>query len=330
VMANYLMPVALSVEASGSGSLQYQWFKGSNPLPEQTGATLTIPAVTSSDAGEYHVSVTDENGTTVSSDATVIVDLVNIQPSAFDLWDSQSGVTISGGSEYGSAGGPYGMFGAVGEFSITYFADNQPVGTVHFVEWTTSEPVLVNTVRLFAHGDGADFAHSHEFDSITLKAKSPGSATFDILVGTFAPSHPYTLLDATTSALLDTEIAPVVATAFRAEFEQFTAGFGLDGPRIVELDAFTTRPLVLPAFIINPQSQTVSKNAAVWFQVLARGGNLQYQWKLDGKNMPGETSDTLLIEKAKKQDQGTYTVVVSNELGSVESSPASLVVSKTH
>jgi glucose/arabinose dehydrogenase len=51
---------AFSVTATGLGSLGYQWFKDGAALPGQTGASLSIPSVTSADAGVYSVRVSDD------------------------------------------------------------------------------------------------------------------------------------------------------------------------------------------------------------------------------------------------------------------------------
>jgi hypothetical protein len=326
VVANYGTPVALTVQATVTGSPRYQWVKDGAALRGQTSSTLWIQSLCAKDAGVYHVCVTDDVGTVVSSDATVTMDTIDILPSSFDLWDSHTGAVITGHSDYLNLGSAEGMFGADSSDGVTYFADGQPQGAQHFVEWTTATPVQVNTIRLFAHGDGPDFANRREFGAFTLKAKSPGSATFDITVGTFTPTHPYTLLDPNTFAILDTDIAPVVATAFRAEFAQF----GSAGPRILELDAFSTRPEVVPAIVVNPLPQSAIKKTVVKFHVAARGGALRYQWKFNGLAIAGATSDCLSIDTAKRPDQGNYSVVVSNDLGSVESAPAFLTILNRH
>ena len=64
--------VTLEVEVTGSKPITYQWVKAGEPLPGETGATLTLTDVTSADAGLYHVWVTnpvrlfESNGATVS------------------------------------------------------------------------------------------------------------------------------------------------------------------------------------------------------------------------------------------------------------------------
>jgi hypothetical protein len=322
VVANYAMPVALSVQATGTGALQYQWFKNGVALPGQTSAGLCIPALTSTEAGNYSVSVTDANGSTSSANAAVVLDYVNIQPSAFDLWDSHVGAVVTAATSSAPGSSPSGMFGAglsSDDSGTTYFADGQLAGAFHVVEWATPAPVKVSTIRLFARGDASK---AREFKTVTLRAKSPGSSTFNLLIGTFTPTHPYTLLDPNTSAVLDTEITPIEAVAFRAEFKQR----GKAAPRVFELDAFTTRPLVVPAVVVQPESQRVSKKSGATFMVVARGGKLRYQWKFNGRNIAGEVSSTLKVDLDKRSERGIYSVVVSNELGSVESNPATLTI----
>jgi Tol biopolymer transport system component len=61
----------LTVVAGSTNS--YQWYKDGVSLPGETGAILTRTNVTVNDAGEYYVELTNENGDTLSSLATVTV-----------------------------------------------------------------------------------------------------------------------------------------------------------------------------------------------------------------------------------------------------------------
>jgi hypothetical protein len=330
VVLNLGMPAKFTVQATGTGALSYQWYKDGTPIAGQTGTSFRIAAAGNSDIGAYTVSVTDANGTTMSAPATLTIDYLNAQQSNADLFDVNSGIVVTAHTPLQDVPpierNIYGMFGGFTQFpesDWTYFADNQATGTVHSVEWTTANPVTVRSLRLFAHGDSF-LNNGREFDKLTLKAKSPGSPTFNVVVATFTPGHPYTFLD--NELILDTEVTPVTAGAFRAEFLQYTAGFGFDGPRIVELDAFDGRPLLRPTVVVGPDSRTVPKNTQITWKVVARGGSLSYQWKFMGQNIAGATTDTLQLKKAKATDQGYYTVVVSNAAGSVESAQALLLV----
>ncbi|MCM1466801.1 MAG: immunoglobulin domain-containing protein [Alistipes sp.] len=63
----------LSVTASGSGTLSYQWYKGSDAISGATSSSYTISNAALSAAGNYKVVVTDQNGSITSDSAVVTV-----------------------------------------------------------------------------------------------------------------------------------------------------------------------------------------------------------------------------------------------------------------
>jgi len=82
-------------------------------------------------------------------------------------------------------------------------------------------------------------------------------------------------------------------------------------------------PVIITA---QPSGQTVSEGASVTLSVsVTGGGTLSYQWRKDQQFIAGETSSSLSLSRAELVDEGTYDVVVSNNLGS-EISLAALVV----
>jgi hypothetical protein len=325
--ANYVnigMPAQFSVAASGSGTISYQWFKDGTPVTGQTSSTYRIPIVATTDMGTYSVRVTDANGSAMSDPAALTIEFFNAVESQADVWDVKAGATITSHSDLNPFEGTIdGMFGGL-SWGYTVFADNMPTGTVHSVEWTPASPVTLNAVRLWAYGHGWA-NNSREFATVTLKAKTPGSTSFNVTLGTFTSTHPYTFLDG--PLIWDVRVNPVLANAFRAEFLQYDAGQGMDGPLILELDGFEGRPLLRPVVVVGPDSRTVPKNSPVRWKVIARGGDLTYQWKFMGQPIQGATTDTLELRHIKAKDQGYYSVAVTNPAGSVESAAALLLVS---
>lgn len=65
--------VTLSVTASGGGTLSYQWYKGGSAISGATGASYTIGAASTSDAGNYYVVITNSAGSVTSSTVTLTV-----------------------------------------------------------------------------------------------------------------------------------------------------------------------------------------------------------------------------------------------------------------
>ncbi|MBT1699033.1 VCBS repeat-containing protein [Fulvivirgaceae bacterium PWU4] len=66
-------PVTLSVTASGTGTISYQWKKGSSNISGATSASYSIAAAAATDAGSYTVSLTNTCGTVTSNSVTVTV-----------------------------------------------------------------------------------------------------------------------------------------------------------------------------------------------------------------------------------------------------------------
>src|SRR5205814_9113056 len=89
-----------------------------------------------------------------------------------------------------------------------------------------------------------------------------------------------------------------------------------------------TDPNPGPVTIVSqPRSLTVNEGDAARFSVGAAGASpLFYQWRLNGDDISGATAARLSFEHASRSDAGDYTVVVSNDSGSVTSQVATLTV----
>ena len=67
-----------SVYATGSGTLEYQWFKDGVSIPGQTTMNLVLAKVTTNQAGSYFVRINDEKESTDSRSVRLVVNKVNI------------------------------------------------------------------------------------------------------------------------------------------------------------------------------------------------------------------------------------------------------------
>jgi len=70
--------------------------------------------------------------------------------------------------------------------------------------------------------------------------------------------------------------------------------------------------MVLPA-----SQRVVGTHTAKFMATVSRTGkeNFSYQWRHDGKDINGETSNTFIINSVTKDDGGNYECVVKNEHG---------------
>jgi hypothetical protein len=70
---NYVgLPVTLSVSAYGSQPVNYQWYEGSTPVGGNS-SFYTVPSTAYTDAGTYHVNISNNVGSTNSATASIVV-----------------------------------------------------------------------------------------------------------------------------------------------------------------------------------------------------------------------------------------------------------------
>lgn len=90
-------------------------------------------------------------------------------------------------------------------------------------------------------------------------------------------------------------------------------------------------PLTIVSFgPMNPQVRPGTSPATasnITFSVSAYGtGTVTYQWRRNGTNIPGATTTELYVDDVQLEDEGVYTVVVTDLNGSIVSTPTSLLV----
>ena len=93
-----------------------------------------------------------------------------------------------------------------------------------------------------------------------------------------------------------------------------------------QLDA-TILKYLKPEITSQPQASTIYAGGDGSLSFSAEGKYLTYQWKKDGVDLTGETNATLNITDANATlHDGNYSVVVSNDFGSVESDLTEVMV----
>ncbi len=82
-----------------------------------------------------------------------------------------------------------------------------------------------------------------------------------------------------------------------------------------------------PVIIDQPDSKTVDVYSSTFFNVIAYSQlPLTYQWYFNSVVIPNATQPNYLISSAQESNEGTYYVVVTNSVGSTQSSNATLTV----
>jgi len=86
-------------------------------------------------------------------------------------------------------------------------------------------------------------------------------------------------------------------------------------------------PSQVPSIQTQPQSQTVNAGSSAQFSVTASGRpGVTYQWNFNGTAINGATNSSYSLSNAQSGNAGSYSVVVSNAMGSVASNQATLTV----
>ncbi len=81
-----------------------------------------------------------------------------------------------------------------------------------------------------------------------------------------------------------------------------------------------------PGITHQPSSQTIALSNSVTFTVGATGtAPLNYQWRFNGTNLAGATTNFYTLNNAQPSNAGNYTVIVTNNYGAVTSAIATLI-----
>lgn len=101
------------------------------------------------------------------------------------------------------------------------------------------------------------------------------------------------------------------------------------GATLSDSKSLTVTP-VAPSISTQPANQAVTVGGTATLSVTASGtAPLVYQWRKDGTPISGATSASLTLNSVQASNAGSYTVSVSNGLGTVNSTGATLTVNVT-
>ncbi|HVU32265.1 MAG TPA: immunoglobulin domain-containing protein [Opitutaceae bacterium] len=92
---------------------------------------------------------------------------------------------------------------------------------------------------------------------------------------------------------------------------------------------FVGATTAVPQIVTAPESHTMATGSTAVLDVEATGGPLTYQWLHNGTAISGATGSRLVVPHAQTADAGAYAVRVTNAIGSVTSSAATLTVIAT-
>ncbi|MBX3738195.1 MAG: immunoglobulin domain-containing protein [Candidatus Didemnitutus sp.] len=192
------------------------------------------------------------------------------------------------------------------------------------------------TVTTLAGGAGGD-ANAEDGTGSAARFNQPKALAVDASGNVFVADGENHVIRKVTPAGVVTTLAGLAEAAGSADGlgrkSRFLSPPGLaldrDGGIYVTSGTTIRKGIVAAAPRITTQPANASVNAGANAQlsvIAAAAPEPAYQWRLNGTAIAGATASTLTISAARTADAGDYTVVVSNELGSVTSNPATLNV----
>ncbi|NOS72116.1 MAG: hypothetical protein HOP33_19595 [Verrucomicrobia bacterium] len=322
VPANLTNVVALAAGDSHSVALKADgkvvvW--GSNGAG-QTNVPAAASNIVAVAAAWQHTVALKSNGTVVAwgtGGATVPAGLTNlITISAgdyFNLGLKANGTVVAWGDAGSATNVPAGLSNVVaiaagGNFSVALKGD----GTI--VTWGSS-PSTTGLTNVAAIAAG-------EFPLVSLKANrtvaGSGATVYSNVVSVAAGRyHSQVLKDdgtvtAWNGAPTPTPPATLTNVVAVASGQNHCLALIGDGPPVL------TTPML---------NRSVLPGSDVPFYISAVGARpLAYQWQANGTNIPAATNVTLLLTNVVPDDSGNYSVIVTNNFGSVTSSVAVLTV----
>ena len=325
------------VAATGGGTLAYQWKKNGIDIPGATASTYTTPATSSADHGaRFSVVVTNSAGAATSNDASLTVTAEAVAPAITSQPENLSVTTgqtasfsvIATGT---SPGYQWKKNGAdiPGATSSTYttpatsIADHDALFTVVVTNGagaaTSNTARLTVTVAVVAPGISSQPAPQ------TVGAGQ--TASFLVIATGTSPGYQWKKNGTDIpGATASTYTTPATRSADNGAV--FTVEVRNSAGSVTSSEA---RLKVGLGITTQPANQTVAPGNTATFSVVATGiGTVRYQWKKRGGVIAGATESSYTTPATNKDfDNGAvFTVVVTDDEGTVTSSNATLIVSR--
>jgi hypothetical protein len=325
---------SFSVTASGTAPLTYQWYKNGTAIFGATSTTYTTPATVAGDSGSlFTVTVTNAAGSVTSSAATLTVNTaptITTPPASITVRVGQTAsfsVTASGTApltyqwyKNGTA-----IAGATSSTYTTPATVSGDTGSLFTVTVTnvagsvtsSAATLTVNTPPTITTPPANQTVTAGQTASFSVTATGTGTLTYQWYKGGVAIA----------GATSTTYTTPATVSGDSGSLFTVTVtdagGSVTGGPATLTVNSG-------PTITTQPASQTIAVGQTATFTVVAAGtAPLTYQWYKGGVAIAGATSSSYTTPTTTATGTSTYTVTVSNVVGLVTSSPATLTVNNS-
>ena len=338
--ANVGSLVEFSAGASGSPPLSYQWQFNGGDLAGQTSATLSIPSVDIGNEGLYKVLVSNIEGVAVSNEVMLTVNVPPPTIQAPQILQHPNSVTSEEGQPLrlsviatGDAISYQWLKNGTmlpgknqaalefesltkndaGTYQVTVSNTGGSVNSNQATLTVTSPPPVSGNLTIISQPSSQTAAPGSDV-SFSVLAEGSGTLTYQWQLGTF------NIPGARAQSFSIANVQRVDEGAYRVVVTDNTGNsISSDLANLIVTSA--------PIISTHPESQSITEGDTLVLRVEAEGsGNLTYQWKYNGINIPGARSQQFTVANTQIADAGEYQVVVSNGDGSITSNTAVLSV----
>ncbi|MBS0379828.1 MAG: immunoglobulin domain-containing protein [Proteobacteria bacterium] len=328
-----------TVVAAGSAPLAYQWQKNGTPISGATGTSYTTPAETTTDSGATFSVVVSNSAGNVASRAAILT-VTAVAPT---ITTQPADTTVTAGKTATFAV----VAAGTAPLSYQWKKNGTAIGGATAASYTTPSETTADNGATFqvtvSNSAGAVTSRSAVLTvnaaptapTITTQPADAtitagATATFTVVAAGTAPlTYQWrkngTAIGGATAASYTT---PAETTADNGATFQVTitnsAGNITSRSALLTVNAAATAPTITT----QPSNQSVQAGQAATFSVVATGtAPLSYQWRKNGTAIAGATSAVYTTAAETAADNGAvFAVVVSNAVGSVTSSNATLTV----
>lgn len=337
-----------SASVSGTAPVTFQWLKNGAPLIDggnlsgSSSNVLTISTVSTNDAGNYSLFVTNLYGNATSSNAVLTVSTstgaprITAQPTAQSVVVSNSvtfSVTASGADplHYQWRKGTARINGATNSTFSIASTRTSDAGNYSVVITNTAGSIVSSNAALkiftppvFVKQAGNRIVKTGTKTVFQAAVRGTAPLGCQWFKDSVALTNGGNIAGAFTTNLVVMVLSTNDAGAYWLAVTNL-AGSVISSNTVLNV-------LVAPAIITQPKSQIVYLNGentfSATFSVTATGSNpMKYQWKKNGFAITGATAPTYTIANVQSTSAGTYSVVIKNLAGAVQSVGAQLTVS---
>jgi subtilisin family serine protease len=323
--------ITFEVTATGDPPLSFQWRKDGSNLPNATNFAFTIYGVTVGDSGNYTVVVRNQVSTVVSASANLQVvapPQVVVQP--------QNRTSMTGGSVTFTVNATGGV-----PLSYQWFRDGAIIGGASGTNLTlnnlNSGAVASYAVRVtnlagqvWSQSAGLTLmnnATATNAPQITLhptdqEVNAGGTVQFSAAATPNGVSYQWrrdgsNIPGANGTSLTLSNVSIAAGAVYSIVAMNSHGSASSRGARLT-----IRQP---PVITQQPESVSSAAGSQVVLEIAAAGtAPLAYQWFKDGFAVAGATGRRLFIASLSAADTGTYTVRVTNLVGSITSTPATV------